>query len=47
MNKKNNDFQAYLNKSLQDPKIKKHFNEYGKRLEIAYQILELRKQCLG
>ncbi|KKR14894.1 MAG: hypothetical protein UT42_C0015G0012 [Candidatus Falkowbacteria bacterium GW2011_GWA2_39_24] len=43
MNKKNNDFQGYLKDNLKDPQIKKHFNEYGKQLEIAYQILELRK----
>ena len=44
MNRKNNDFQDYLKDSLKDPQIKKHFNEYGKQLEIAYQILELRKK---
>lgn len=37
------DFQEYLAKQLKNPKIKKHYNEYGKQLEIAYQILQLRK----
>lgn len=41
---KNNDFQAYLEVQLKDPIIKKHFDEYGKQLEIAYKILKLRKQ---
>lgn len=38
------DFQGYLDKQLQNPQIKKHYNRYGKQLEIAYQILNLRKQ---
>lgn len=37
------DFQEYLVKQLKNPKIKKHYDEYGKQLEIAYQILQLRK----
>ena len=44
MNKKNNDFQSYLKENLKDPQFKKYFDEYGKQLEIAYQILELRKK---
>ena len=44
INTKSEDFQAYLNQRLKDPKFKKHYNEYGKQLEIAYQILKLRKQ---
>lgn len=46
MNKKQKavDFQNYLQKQLKDPKFKKHYDEYGKQLEIAYQILKLRKQ---
>ncbi|PIR72472.1 MAG: transcriptional regulator, partial [Candidatus Nealsonbacteria bacterium CG10_big_fil_rev_8_21_14_0_10_36_24] len=27
-----------------NPEFKKYYNEYGKQLEIAYQILQLRKQ---
>jgi len=49
MNKaKNNikaiDFQEYLAERLKNKKFKKHYNEYGKQLEIAYQILQLRKK---
>ncbi len=42
--KKAVDFQVYLVKRLKNPKFKKYYNEYGKQLEIAYQILQLRKQ---
>ena len=38
------DFKKYLDKQLKDPVFKKHYDEYGKQLEIAYQILKLRKQ---
>lgn len=44
MNKKNNDFQKYLENNLNNAEFKKHFDEYGKQLEIAYQILQLRKK---
>lgn len=47
MNKKTTkfiNFQAYLKKQLKDPEFKKHYGEYGKQLEIAYQILQLRKK---
>ncbi len=37
-------FQKYLAEKLKNPKFKKYYNEYGKQLEIAYQILKLRKQ---
>ncbi len=46
MNKKQHkriNFQEYLAEQLRNPKIKKHYDEYGKQLEIAYQILQLRK----
>ena len=42
--KKAVDFQDYLGKQLRNPRIRKYYNEYGKQLEIAYQILQLRKQ---
>ena len=42
--KKAIDFQVYLAKRLKNPKFRKYYNEYGKQLEIAYQILQLRKQ---
>ncbi|OGF73697.1 hypothetical protein A3J56_01920 [Candidatus Giovannonibacteria bacterium RIFCSPHIGHO2_02_FULL_46_20] len=49
MNKQNKqhkavDFQKYLAIQLKSFKFKKHYDEYGKQLEIAYQIAELRKQ---
>ena len=37
-------FQKYLAEKLKNPKFRKYYNEYGKQLEIAYQILKLRKQ---
>ncbi len=46
-NKKNSvfiDFQDYLKKELKNPRFKKHYDEHGKQLEIAYQILQLRKK---
>ena len=42
--KKAVNFQDYLKGQLKNPEIRKHYNEYGKQLEIAYQILKLRKQ---
>lgn len=47
MNKKKSnlvDFQEYLATELKNPIFKKHYDNYGKQLEIAYQILQLRKQ---
>ena len=41
---KDNDFQDVLNKKLKYLKFKKYYDEYGKQLEIAYQILQLRKK---
>ncbi|MBU3934721.1 helix-turn-helix transcriptional regulator [Patescibacteria group bacterium] len=38
------DFQAYLKKQLKNPEFKKYYDEYGKQLEIAYQIFKLRKE---
>jgi ribosome-binding protein aMBF1 (putative translation factor) len=38
------DFQDYLAKELKNPEFRKYYNEYGKQLEIAYQILQLRKK---
>src|SRR3989344_3474976 len=37
-------FQSYLKEQLKNPKLKKHYDEFGKQLEIAYQILQLRKE---
>lgn len=38
------DFQDYLDRQLKDPVFKKYYDEYGKQIEIAYQILQLRKK---
>ena len=37
-------FQEYLDRELKDPEFRKYYEEYGKQLEIAYQILQLRKK---
>ncbi|MFA5387179.1 MAG: helix-turn-helix transcriptional regulator [Candidatus Paceibacterota bacterium] len=37
-------FQKYLASQLKDPEFKKYYDEYGKQLEISYQILKLRKK---
>lgn len=42
--KKARDFQEYLAQELKDPKFKKYYDEYGKQIEVAYQILQLRKK---
>lgn len=38
------DFNAYLKEQLKDPVFRKYYDYYGKQLEIAYQILQLRKK---
>lgn len=38
------DFQEYLANKLKNPTFRKHYDEYGKQLEIAYRILQLRKK---
>lgn len=42
--KKAIDFQAFLEEQLKNPEIKKYYDEFGKQLEVAYAILQLRKQ---
>jgi ribosome-binding protein aMBF1 (putative translation factor) len=37
-------FKDYLEKQLRDPVFRQYYEEYGKQLEIAYQILQLRKK---
>ncbi len=37
-------FAKDLQEELKDPKFKKYYDEYGKQLEIAYTILQLRKK---
>lgn len=36
-------FQEYLDEQLKNPKFKKYYDEFGKQLEIAYQINKLRR----
>ena len=38
------DFQEYLAEKLKNPRFKGYYDEYGKQLEVAYRILQLRKQ---
>ena len=38
------DFQDYLAQKLKNPEFRKNYEEYGRQLEIAYQILKLRKE---
>jgi DNA-binding XRE family transcriptional regulator len=37
-------FQSYLRQELKNPEFKKHYDKFGKQLEIAYQVAQLRKQ---
>ncbi|MDR3642727.1 MAG: helix-turn-helix transcriptional regulator [Candidatus Doudnabacteria bacterium] len=38
------DFQPYLDAHLKNPQFKKYYDEFGKQLEIAYKINQLRKK---
>ncbi len=38
------DYEAYRDQQLRNPAIKKYYDEEGKKLEIAYKILQLRKR---
>ncbi|MDP2703913.1 MAG: helix-turn-helix transcriptional regulator [bacterium] len=42
--KKALDFQDYLKKQLKNVKFKKYYEEFGKQLEVAYQIQQLRRE---
>ena len=37
-------FDKILAEELKNPEFKRYYDEYGKQLEIAYQILQLRKK---
>ena len=39
------DFETYLSEKLKDKQFKKHYDDYGKRLEVAYKILQMRKNA--
>lgn len=45
MNKKNIKFEDYLRVQLKNTTFKKQYEKYGKQLEIAYKILQLRKKA--
>ncbi len=38
------DFNEHLARELKNPKFRKYYDEHGKQLEIAYQILQLRRR---
>ena len=38
------DFDEMLKKELKNPEFKRQYDEYGRQLEVAYQILQLRKK---
>lgn len=42
---KSTDFNEYLKKQLKDKELKGFYDEYGKQLEIAYKIVQLRKKA--
>ncbi|OGH64246.1 MAG: hypothetical protein A2821_01975 [Candidatus Magasanikbacteria bacterium RIFCSPHIGHO2_01_FULL_41_23] len=44
MTKKLTDFEKDLKRELKDPDFKKKFDGFGKQFEVAYQMVELRKQ---
>ena len=39
------DFSDYLKQQLKDKGIRKHYDSYGRQLEVAYEILQLRKKA--
>jgi len=38
------DWQDWLKKELKNPEFKRHYDEFGKQLEISYQLLQMRKK---
>lgn len=44
-NNKATDFGEYLKGQLKNKEFKKYYDEYGKQLEIAYKIAQLRKKA--
>lgn len=42
--KKSINFQAYLKNQLKDARVKKYYEEAGKKLEIAHQVTQMRKR---
>lgn len=44
MKKISNDFNEYLQKQLKNPEFKKLYDDYGRQLEISYNLLQMRKR---
>ncbi|MFZ5391380.1 MAG: helix-turn-helix transcriptional regulator [Patescibacteria group bacterium] len=44
LDKKITDFDVYIQKRVKDKRFKENYEFYGKQLEIAYQVLQLRKK---
>ena len=45
MTNKQTDFNKYIKEQLKDDDFRSFYNEYGKHLEIAYKIVQLRKRA--
>lgn len=43
-NKRETDFDVYLKKHLRNREFKQHYDDFGKQLEVAYQLIKLRKE---
>lgn len=39
------DFDEYLKEELKNPEFRRLYDEYGRQLEISYQILQMRKKA--
>ena len=39
------DFEEYLKEELKNPEFRSLYDEFGKQLEISYQILRMRKKA--
>ena len=37
-------WQDWLKKELKNPEFKRHYDEFGKQLEISYALLQMRKK---
>lgn len=45
MTNKQTDFNKYLKEQLKNDDFRRFYNEYGKQLEVAYKIVQLRKKA--
>ena len=39
------DWQDWLKEELKNPEFKRYYDEFGKQLEISYQLLQMRKRA--